>query len=109
MDTRCVDGEGSFEFKVRSKMRDIPKFDTFVKVEPICKGWSGDKKYYVETKDGICLLLRVSDVSAYDAKKQEFDIMKKMSAAGINMSQPIDFGICEGRKSVYQLLSRLHR
>lgn len=31
-------------------MRDIPDFDTFVKVEPIHKGWSGDKKYgYVTT------------------------------------------------------------
>ena len=27
-------------------MRDIPNFDTFVKVKPIHKGWSGDKKYY---------------------------------------------------------------
>ncbi len=27
-------------------MRDIPNFNTFVKIEPIHKGWSGDKKYY---------------------------------------------------------------
>lgn len=86
-------------------MRDIPDFDTFVKVEPIHKGWSGDKKYYVETKDGEQLLLRVSDVSAYDEKQREFDIMKKMSAIGMKMSLPISFGICENGKSVYQLLS----
>ena len=86
-------------------MRDIPNFDTFVKVKPIHKGWSDDKKYYVETKDGERLLLRVSDILAYEAKRHEFEIMKKMSAAGIKMSLPISFGVCENGKSVYQLLS----
>lgn len=86
-------------------MKDIPNFDTFVKVEPIHKGWSGDKKYYVETKAGERLLLRVSEVSAYEEKQWEFDIMKKMSTAGIKMSLPISFGICENGKSVYQLLT----
>jgi len=86
-------------------MRDIPNFDTFVKVEPIHKGWSGDKKYYIETEDGAHFLLRVSDISEYEEKQHEFDIMKKMSAIGIKMSQPISFGICENGKSVYQLLS----
>jgi len=86
-------------------VRDIPNFDTFVKVEPIHKGWSGDKKYYVETKDGERLLLRVSDISTYDAKKYEFDVMKKMSATGMKMSKPVSFGVCENGKSVYQLLS----
>ena len=46
-------------------MKDIPNFDTFMKIEPIHKGWSGDKKYYVETKDGERLLLRISDISSY--------------------------------------------
>lgn len=86
-------------------MRDIPMFDTFVKMEPIHKGWSEDKKYYVETRDGERLLLRLSDVSAYDSKKNEFDVMKKMSASGIKMSLPVDFGVCENGKSVYQLLT----
>lgn len=86
-------------------MKDIPNYDTFVKIEPIHKGWSDDKKYYVETKDGERLLLRVSDISLYEKKQQEFDIMKKMAAAGIKMSLPIAFGVCENGKSVYQFLS----
>lgn len=86
-------------------MRDIPNFNTFVKVEPIHKGWSDDKKYYVETKDGERLLLRVSDISAYDEKQCEFDIMKKMSATGMKMSLPISFGVCEDGKKVYQILT----
>ena len=86
-------------------MRDIPNFDTFVKIEPIHKGWSGDKKYYIETKDDEQLLLRVTDISTYEEKKLEFDIMKKMSATGMKMSLPVSFGVCENGKSVYQLLT----
>lgn len=86
-------------------MRDIPNYETFTKVELIHKGWSSDKKYYVETGNGEKLLLRVSDISNYDDKKHEFDIMKRITAAGINMSQPIDFGICDDGKSVYQLMT----
>jgi serine/threonine-protein kinase len=86
-------------------MKDIPNFDTFVKVEPIHKGWSNDKKYYVETKNDERLLLRVSDISEYKAKQQEFDIMKKISSIGMKMSRPVSFGICENGKSVYQLLT----
>lgn len=86
-------------------MKDIPNCETFVKIEPIHKGWSDDKKYYVETKEGDRLLLRVSDISAYGKKQQEFDIMKKMAAAGIKMSLPIAFGVCENEKNVYQLLT----
>ena len=85
-------------------MRDIPNFDTFVKVKPIHKGWSGDKKYYVETKEGERLLLRVSDILTYEAKQHEFDVMKKMSATGMKMSFPISFGICENGKSVWSVI-----
>lgn len=86
-------------------MKNIPNYETFVKIESIHKGWSNDKKYYVETKDGERLLLRVSDISSYEKKQQEFDIMKKMAAAGIKMSLPIAFGVCENGKNVYQLLT----
>lgn len=86
-------------------MKDIPNYSTYIRIEPINKGWSGDRKYYVEAKNGERLLLRISDISAYDKKQQEFEIMKKMSAVGIKMSLPISFGVCEDGKSVYQLLT----
>lgn len=86
-------------------MNDIPNFDAFVKIEPIHKGWSGDKKFYVETKGGERLLLRVSDVALYEEKQREFAMMREMAAAGIKMSQPVSFGVCENGKSVYQLLT----
>lgn len=86
-------------------MNDIKNYDTFIRIEPINKGWSSDKKYYVENKDGEQFLLRISDVDEYDEKKSEFNIMKKIATSGINMSIPIDFGICNNGKSVYQILT----
>lgn len=86
-------------------MNDIVNYKTFTNIEPIHKGWSSDKKYYIETNNGERLLLRISDISQYEDKKREFDITKKMAAVNINMSQPIDFGICNGGKNVYQILT----
>lgn len=74
-------------------------------VAPISKGWSSDKKYLVETADDKLQLLRISDIDAYEAKKKEYEIITKYSQLGINMSMPIEFGICNEGKNVYMLLS----
>ncbi|MDR1021293.1 MAG: hypothetical protein LBL73_11090 [Synergistaceae bacterium] len=34
-------------------MTDILTYDTFSKIEPVAKGWSDDKKHYIEYADGI--------------------------------------------------------
>jgi len=86
-------------------MTDIKNYETFIKIEPINKGWSSDKKYYIETSDGRHLLLRMSDISQYDRKKEEFETMKRFLTADILMSEPVDFGICDNGKSVYILLT----
>ena len=86
-------------------MHDIKSYYTFTKIEPINKGWSSDKKYYIETVDDRKLLLRVADISEYDRKKAEFEMMKQISALGVPMSQPVDFGTCDNGKSVYSLLT----
>lgn len=86
-------------------MNDIKNYATFTKIEPIHKGWSGDRKYYVETIHGERWLLRVSDISKYEEKKHEFNLMKRIATVGINMSQPVDFGVCDGGESVYQILT----
>lgn len=41
---------------------DILAFDTFTKIEPVSKGFSSGKKYYIETADGKRLLFRVADL-----------------------------------------------
>lgn len=70
---------------------------------PILKGWSEDRKYCVRDANGTRYLLRISDLSQYDTKKLEFDMMKQVASTGIPMCQPIEFGICE--EGVFSLQS----
>lgn len=88
-------------------MHDISSvqgYETFTKIESISKGWSGDKKYAIETAAGQRLLLRIADASQSERKKSEFEMMKRVFALGVPMSEPIEFGWCDGGKSVYTLL-----
>jgi serine/threonine-protein kinase len=86
-------------------MTDIPNYESFAKIEPLDKGMSSDKKYRIETRSGEFQLLRVSDIAEYDRKRAEFELLKRVAELGIPASRPVDFGTCNGGKSVYQLLS----
>jgi serine/threonine-protein kinase len=86
-------------------VKDIVGYNSFLKIEPVNKGWSTDKKYYIETTKGEHLLLRVADISQYERKKAEFEMMEQVAALGIPMSKPLDFGICDNEKNVYLLLT----
>ncbi len=67
----------------------------FVTKEPINKGWSSDKKYAVTDESGRKYLLRVSDVSEYDTKHAEFEMMKQVASLGVLMCLPIEFGVSD--------------
>ena len=84
-------------------LRDIPGSDTFVKIDPVTKGWSDDKKYYIETIDRRRMLLRVSDIAEYDHKKSEFEKMGLVYHFGVYTSEPLCFGLCDSGKSCYSL------
>lgn len=73
----------------------------FAKKEPILKGWSGDRKYCVTDEAGTRYLLRVSDISQYEAKRSEFEMMKRVASLGIPMCEPVEFGVCE--EGVYSI------
>jgi len=84
---------------------NIAGFETFLKIELVDKGWSKDKKYYIETVDNRRLLLRISNISEYERKRIEFGMMQQLMELAIPMSQPIEFGICDRGNSVYVLLT----
>ena len=86
-------------------MFNINGSSTWLSVEKITKGWSSDEKYKIETADGQTLLLRISDISTYDYKKKEYEIVEKYSKLGFAMSSPVDFGICNEGKNCYMLLT----
>ena len=74
-------------------------------VTPVEKGWSADRKFRVVTEDGRPLLLRLSDAGLRDEKEKEYGIIEKYAQTGINLSAPLEFGVCEDGKSVYMLLN----
>ena len=86
-------------------MINTPLFSHFTTVNKINKGWSKDTKYYVETMDGERLLLRITDISEYERKKEEFEMMKYVESLDVPMSHPVDFGICDGGKVCYSLFT----
>ncbi|WP_422657728.1 aminoglycoside phosphotransferase family protein [Paenibacillus sp. EC2-1] len=83
----------------------IPSAETWKIVEEIHKGWSADKKYYIQTVDGTEMLLRMSDLSQYEKKKIEFESMKLLNGIDVPMSRPIEFGLCNNGQSVFSLLT----
>jgi len=78
---------------------------TFIKIKPITKGWSGDKKYCVTTKDGIKYLLRISPHSQYEGRKSLFLMLGRLAKLAIPMPVPVEFGTCDD--GVYTLQSWL--
>lgn len=82
---------------------DIELSKNWTSAEPVNKGWSSDRKYFITTDSGEHLLLRISDKDKFEEKKKEFDVISKYSKLGFNMSMPIAFGICD--EGVYMLLS----
>ncbi len=53
------------------------------------KGWSGERKYYIETDAGR-FLLRLSDQPQRDA----FETIRRAAQTGVRMPQPISCGSC---------------
>ncbi|WP_342471682.1 phosphotransferase family protein [Metasolibacillus sp. FSL H7-0170] len=84
-------------------MLDIKNYSTFELIKPIKKGWSSDKKYYVETLTNEKLLLRIADIAEYDKKINEYELMKWLAENDVPISQPVELGICDKGKSVYSL------
>jgi len=79
------------------------KLSDFTEVTKIEKGWSHEQKYKVTNRDGETFLLRITSREQFGQKKAEFENMQMISALGIPMCQPIEFGVCE--EGVYSLQS----
>jgi aminoglycoside phosphotransferase (APT) family kinase protein/ribosomal protein S18 acetylase RimI-like enzyme len=74
-------------------------------VNHLNKGWSYDIKYYLKTKDNQEYLLRLSDITNYKFKKEEYEILNKVYNLGIKTSTPIAFGVSNNGEIVFSLLS----
>lgn len=75
-------------------MKGVPGADRFVRIEPIQKGQSGDKKYRVVTDEGEALLVRIGNAAEYERKKAEYEMLARAFSAGVPTPQPMGFGLC---------------
>jgi aminoglycoside phosphotransferase (APT) family kinase protein len=73
----------------------------YITKQTIEKGWSGDKKYCVTDDCGNKFLLRVSPSEQYARKKTEYELMCRVSALGVPMCKPLEFGLSD--EGVYSL------
>jgi len=87
-------------------MTEPELLNSFVSYEPITKGWSEDKKYCVTKADGTKYLLRITPISRYEVRKSLFAMLQQVTALGVPMCNPIDFGTCEN--GVYSLQSWIY-
>jgi len=87
----------------KSKFKDIPNHNDWKYIRQINKGFSSDSKYYIKTKDDKEFFLRLSDISLYNKKKEEHEIIKLMKHIEISSLQEVDFGVCNNGKNVYML------
>ncbi len=76
-------------------------FETIIVREPIDKGWSGDKKFHVTTKDGNEYLLRISPANLRDRVAGMFQRMRSAGQLGIPMCQAVEWG--ESKEGIYFL------
>ncbi|KAN0027402.1 hypothetical protein ACTFIU_010351 [Dictyostelium citrinum] len=111
-------------------LKDIPHFNNWKTITPINKGFSNDLKFKVELKGQEqkkfkpkYQLLRISESKLFKEKKIEFSRIKVFNSVlnddnddndddnetkeklDIEMSKPIDIGLCNQEKNVWMLLT----
>jgi len=69
----------------------------------IDKGWSFDTKYIVTNSDNTKYLLRVSPIENYSLKEKEFQYLTKLKDSNLNISIPIEIGVCNNGNSTYTI------
>lgn len=75
------------------------------RVKLVDKGWSGERKYYIELAGGEKQLLRLAKAERYEAKRAEYAMLARFAGMGLPVPEPLDVGLCENGESVYLLLT----
>lgn len=79
-------------------LKNLQASNNWKSISEIKKGWSGDKKYLVTSRDNIKFLLRLSEYGKFEKKKEEFNRMAKLSEKGFLMSSPVSINVIESCK-----------
>lgn len=82
------------------------KLGTIHEMSKIQKGFSDEEKFLIKTGSGT-YLLRISSAKNFSRKKEEFRIMEKLLAKGVNCNKPIDIFTGKEDNKIYTLFSFL--
>ena len=81
-------------------------YENIVDRKPVEKGWSGDKKYCVTTKDGKMYLLRITSQERAHRFHLCYLRMQEVASLGIPMCLPVEFGKCdEGTYAIHSWIN----
>lgn len=72
-------------------LNNIPQFSSWVSIEPLNKGWSKDKKFIVTDKNSNKFVLRISNISTYEKREKQFNLLKLLKPLNLNCPKPIAF------------------
>ena len=78
-------------------------YDKIISRIPVEKGWSGDRKFRVNTSEGAVYLLRIAPVERFQRRSNAYAHMEQAARLGIAMCEPIEIGVCD--EGVYTLES----
>lgn len=84
-------------------MIDVPGSERFVRIVPIRKGQSDDKKYRVTTDRGETLLVRIGNAAEYARKRAGYRMLTRAFSAGVPTPCPLDFGLCADGQHTYAI------
>jgi aminoglycoside phosphotransferase (APT) family kinase protein len=88
-----------------AELQTISGYSSWTKITPITKGWSEETKFRVENSSSDYYLIRITDKSNFEQKKQEFHALKQLSLTNLNISQPVDFGLTSSGDWVYTIFT----
>lgn len=84
---------------------DIPEPGRWAVVRPIREGWSSDRKFYLEDREGRKRLLRLSAPGTYERKREEFEALRRFNQFDFPMSHALEWGMTDTGTAVYTLLT----
>ncbi|QOR35320.1 phosphotransferase [Clostridium sp. 'deep sea'] len=87
-------------------LADIKGYSNWSNIKPITLGWSNDLKYKVLIGEDY-YILRLSDIKYYEHKKREYEMLQQINSLNLNITRPVDFGVCNNNQHVYLLLTWL--
>ena len=84
---------------------DIPSSSTWTKIQAIHKGWSGEEKYYIKTKQNKEYLLRIADQSKLAEERSLYAIYDSLKGKNLPIPEALVSGYCNNGQNTYRLLT----